>query len=153
MTAAEAKEELKSYRRINRRIDRLLERKARLFEKLTSAPGQTAGTPPPSGDVHDRIGEGTVALVHYEERINSLIDELVKAQDRIENVLSRMDGTQAELLELMYLDGKKLNEVAEELHYSYRQACRIHGRALLAAADFFRKMSYDVLECPMPPVL
>ena len=142
MTAAEAKEELKSYRRINRRIDRLLERKARLFEKLTSAPGQTAGTPPPFGDVHDRIGEGTVVLIHYEERINSQIDELVKAQERIENVLSCMDGTQAELLELMYLDGMKLEEAAMVIRYSYRQACRIHGQALLSAAEIFQK---DVL--------
>lgn len=144
MTAAEAKEELKSYCRINRRIDRLLERKARLSEKLTSPPGQTAGAPP-SGGVHDRIGEGTVALVHYEERINSQIDELVKTQERIESVLSRMDGTQAELLELMYLDGKKLYEAAEEIRYSYRQACRLHGKALLSAAEIFEKMSYDVL--------
>ncbi len=145
MTAAEAKKELKSYRRINRRIDHLLERKARLFEKLTSAPGQTAGTSPPSGDVHDRIGEGTIALIHYEERINVQIDKLVKAQEHIENVLSRMDGTQAELLELMYLDGMKLEEAAMEIRYSYRQACRIHGRALLAAAEIFEKMSYDVI--------
>lgn len=142
MTAAEAKEELKSYRRISRRIDRLLERKNRLFEQLTSAPGQTAGTSPPSGNAHDRIGEGTVALIHYEERINAKIDELVKAQERIENVLSRMDGTQAELLELMYLDGKKLEEAAMVIRYSYRQACRLHGKALLAAAEFFQK---DVL--------
>lgn len=141
MTAAQAKEELKSYRRINRRIDRLLERRARLLEKLTSAPGQTAGTPP-SGGAHDRIGEGTVALIHYEERINAQIDELVRVQERIESVLSRMDGTQAELLELVYLDGMKLEEAAAAIRYSYRQACRIHGQALLAAAELFQK---DVL--------
>ena len=64
------------------------------------------------------------------------------AQEHIENVLSRMDGTQAELLELMYLDGKKLNEAAEEIHYSYRQACRLHGKALLSAAEI---MDNDVL--------
>ena len=140
MTAKEAKERLKTYGRINRRIDRLLERKARLFARITSAPVQSNGGASPG--VHDRIGDGTIALIHYEERINAQIDKLTDEEAYIERVLGHIGGTQAELLEMMYIDGKKLGEAADELHYGYRQACRLHGQALLSAAEIMGK---DVL--------
>lgn len=134
-----AKEFLSRYRRIDRQIDRLLERKERLFAKITSAPSQSSGGSASSG-VHDKVGSGTVALIHYEERINAKIDQLTAVQDEIEDVLSHIDDDHAELLELMYLDGKKLVQAADELHYSYRQACRKHGKAL--------QQVQDVLQCP-----
>lgn len=140
MTAKEAKERLLNYGRINRRIDRLLERKARLFARITSAPAQASGSGSPG--VHDRIGDGTIALIRYEERINVQIDKLVDEEAYIERILGQIDGKQAELLELMYIDGRKLGEAAEEIHYSYRQACRLHGKALLSAAEIMGK---DVL--------
>lgn len=134
-----AKEFLSQYRRIDRQIDRLLERKERLFAKITSAPSQSSGGAASSG-VHDRIGNGTVALIHYEEQINAKIDQLVEVQSKIEDVLSKIDGDLAELLELVYLDGKTLVQAADELHYSYRQMCRRHGIAL--------RQVQDVLQCP-----
>ncbi len=134
-----AKEFLSQYRRIDRQIDRLLERKERLFAKITSAPSQSSGGSASSG-VHDKVGSGTVALIHYEERINAKIDQLTAVQDEIEDVLSHIDDDHAELLELVYLDGKKLVQAADELHYSYRQACRKHGEAL--------RQVQDVLQCP-----
>lgn len=135
----DAKKFLSSYRRIDRQIDRLIERKERLFAKITSAPSQSPKGPASSG-VHDRIGDGTVALIHYEERINAKIDELTAVQDKIEGVLGKIDGDLAELLELVYLDGMKLGQAAYALHYSYRQACRRHGEAL--------QQVQDVLQCP-----
>ena len=135
----EAKEFLGRYRRIDSQIDRLLERKERLIAKITSAPSQSSGGAASSG-VHDRIGDGTVALIHYEERINAKIDQLIAVQDKIEDVLSHIDDDHAELLELVYLDGKTLVQAADELHYSYRQACRKHGKAL--------QQVQDVLQCP-----
>lgn len=134
-----AKEFLSRYRRIDRQIDRLLERKERLFARITSAPSQSSGDSVSPG-VHDKVGSGTVALIHYEERINAKIDQLTAVQDEIEDVLSHIDDDHAELLELMYLDGKKLVQAADELHYSYRQACRKHGKAL--------QQVQDVLQCP-----
>ncbi len=134
-----AKEYLRGYRRIDRQIDRLLERKSRLFEKITSAPSRAVNGVYSAGH-HDKVGDGTVALIHYEERINAKIDELVNVQAEIEDTLSCIDNDLAELLEIVYFDGKSLSEAAVELHYSYRQACRRHGKALRAVED--------VLKCP-----
>ena len=134
----DAKEFLGRYRRIDRRIDRLLERKARLFDRITSAPSQSSGGS--SSGVRDKVGNGTVALIHYEERINAEIDRLAAVQAEIEDVLGKIDGDLAELLELVYLDGNTLVQAADILHYSYRQACRRHGEAL--------RRVQDVLKCP-----
>lgn len=137
MTTKEVKERLLNYRRISRRIDRLIERKARMFARITSAPVQSSGCG--SSGVHDRIGDGTIAIIRYENEINAQIDKLADEEAYIERITGQIGGKQAELLELMYIDGRKLSEAADEIHYSYRQACRLHKAALLSAARIMDK--------------
>ena len=70
----------------------------------------------------------------YEEEVRKRID-----------MIQRLDNNAyVRVLTLRYIDGKRWEEIAEELHYSFRHVTRLHGEALAA---FSRKYK-DVLLCP-----
>lgn len=63
-------------------------------------------------------------------------------QKAVTEAISRLtDNRQKAVLEWRYLNGKHIEEIAVIMNYSYKQVCRIHGKALEAVKD--------VLECPI----
>lgn len=67
-----------------------------------------------------------------------------EARKRI-GMIERLDNNaHVRVLTLRYIEGKRWEEIAEELHYSFRHVTRLHGEALTA---FSRKYK-DVLLCP-----
>ena len=74
------------------------------------------------------------------ERTARLIDDLDEIFDRIEKqnrkqkaILEQLDKVEQPyrlILEEIYIRGKTLVNVASELKYNYKYACRMHGTAL-----------------------
>lgn len=121
---------LSRYRRLNARIDRLLEEKSRWWERafkitptLSQAPGG-GGSGSPIERPMDKVDE-------LERKITQAIDELADIRAEIEDVLGQLeDDTLRELMEYRYIDGLTWEQVAEKMHYSWRHTCRLHGEAL-----------------------
>lgn len=85
-------------------------------------------------------------LVELETEIDREIDNLVAVKTEILQAINRLeDSRYRAVLRGRYIDSKTFEKIAVEMHYSYKQVCRLHGRALL-------KME-DVLECPIAPVV
>ena len=74
------------------------------------------------------------ARVRYEREVRKRIDQISRLPD----------GHHAELLTLRYVDGKRLEEIACLMHYSFRHVTRLHGQALAAFTARYK----DVLLCP-----
>ena len=123
-----AKQWLMRARNIDREIDELLTERTEVIARLTSITQKLTGeTVQASKDPHkfDRI-------VELEFEIDRQIDELVAVKAEIENGISKLtDGRYREILRLRYISGKTFEEIAVRICYSYKQTCRLHGRALL----------------------
>lgn len=126
-----AKEYLSRYRFINDGINSKLMQVEDLRSKAqTVSGGNSTGTH--SSQPYDRIGEITAKIVDLEREINEEIDRLVDIQREIrESIAAVPEERLRTLLEYKYLNCMTLEEIAVRMNYSYKQICRLHGKALL----------------------
>lgn len=79
----------------------------------------------------DRMPDQMSKLFELEEKYKRLIIRYQMEKDeRIEVINSIPNPQHRELLILRYVDGKSLEEIAYRMHYSYKYAANLHGRAL-----------------------
>lgn len=67
------------------------------------------------------------ARLRYEKEVRRRIDQI-----------EAIGGTFAELLILRYIDGKRWEEIACIMHYTFRHITRLHGQALAAFTARFK---------------
>ena len=123
---------LSRYRRMNARIDRLLDEKRRWWElalKITPSLSQAPG----GGENGSRVERPMDKVMEIEAQITREIDELYTVHQEIKGTLSQLEDENLKLLmEYRYIDGLTWEQVAVEMNYSYMQICRLHGKALNA---------------------
>lgn len=139
-----AKEYLSQYRWLNATINSKIEQAQRMRELATAiSPSSGFGSP---GDISDKVGKAVAKLVDAEEEINADIDRLVELKNDIEEVISKVnDETCRRLLILRYVDCKTFEKIAVEMHYSYMQVCRIHGKALNSVKNVIECYTQSVI--------
>lgn len=70
-------------------------------------------------------------LVAYENLIDQKVDELYAVKQEVLVAINGVqDSTLRALLLGRYIDGKKWEQIAIDLNYSWRQIIRLHGQAL-----------------------
>ena len=121
---------LSRYRRLNQRIDRLLEEQYR-WKCLAMKVTQNFFPTPGGGESGSPIERPMDKVDELERKITQAIDELADIRMEIEAVLGQLeDDTLRKLMEYRYIDGLTWEQVAEKMHYSWRHTCRLHGEAL-----------------------
>lgn len=129
-------------RGINREIDALLETKRQMYEQLISI------TSAPTGDVVSGTKDPHKfdKLVELGDRIDRRIDELAGIKTEILDAINKLDDWRyREVLRSRYIDMKQFEQIAVDMHYSWRQIMRVHGSALQAMER--------VIECHIRPVV
>ena len=115
-------------RNIDREINHLIEQRDEEWSRVLSITQKLTGdTVQSTKDPHkfDR-------LVEYEVEIDRQIDELIRVKTEITKAICKLtDGRLRDILRLRYLKGLTFEEIAVEIKYSYKQTCRLHGRALI----------------------
>lgn len=140
MTNQEKKAWLLQYRRLDDRINRLKKEKARWIERATKMSASSDGMPHGSG-ASDTVGLAVSKAADLAAEIDREIDKLADLRREIEAAIRAVDDdTMRDLLELCYIDGYTIEKAADHIHYCYRQARRLHWRALTEM-----KMSCNVL--------
>ena len=79
----------------------------------------------------DKVGAAYAKIDEMEREIQGMIDAYV---DKKRLIVSQIDAIPDELnyeiLFLRYINRKTFEEIATEIHNSYRNATRLHGKAL-----------------------
>ena len=79
---------------------------------------------------NDKIGN---ILINIEEQIEKYWDkyrQLLNLQNKIENVIDKLEPLEREVLRYRYFDNKKFEEISCIIHFSFRTVRRIHKRGL-----------------------
>ncbi len=130
MTNAEKKHYLGQYKIADNQIDQLLEELARWKAKSTAVSPVYSDVPKGHNGA-DRMADAVARIVELEDEITERIDALVNMRRQIEaDIATVPDGRLQQLLRYRYIDGMTWERIAVEMHYSYMQVCRLHGRAL-----------------------
>lgn len=156
-----AKEYLSQYGNIKARLRAIEVMIREIREELTSIEGVSLRSAWPDGQPH---GTGTtdptgtqamkaadaMAEAHREKLRSQLQDlevmdlkeraHLWARRARIENTLGLVsDQTHYEVLHRRYIEGKKFENIAVEMSYSFRHTIRLHGEALLEVDKILKK--------------
>ena len=107
---------LSRYRRLNQRIDRLLEEQSRWRERalkitptLSQAPGGGNGSP---------IERPMAKVLEIDVEINREIDELQTVRQEIRAALNQLEDENLKLLmEYRYIDGLTWEQIAEKMDF------------------------------------
>ena len=71
------------------------------------------------------------ALLELEDKVDRKIDELYKVKSEILDAIDKLEDSRERIaLRVYYIDMKTWEEVAVELHYTWRQTMRIRKAAL-----------------------
>ena len=141
MTIKEVKEWLGRARFIDNEVNSLMREQQRAFELATSTTGAWS---------EDKIQisggnsaeQNMIKYAEYSEMIDNRIDELVNIKTEIVSKIGEVeDPLLRSILINRYINFWNFEQIACDLAYSYKQTCRLHGKALSAVKD--------VLECPM----
>lgn len=124
LSEKEKKEWLSRYRLLDRQIDRLIKEEKSWRERALYAD---------QGDKTDGSGTAARKIADLCLQINRQIDRLADLRQDIEEVIHQMpDETLRLVLTYKYIDGLHFEEIAEKLHYCWRQILRKHSDALRA---------------------
>ena len=83
--------------------------------------------------VFDSLGELAMEIKRSVKQSQQIKAEVLAAISKVQNTNYRT------LLTLRYIDGLSWEEIAVEMHYSYRHACRVHGRALIEISEVLKR--------------
>lgn len=89
--------------------------------------------------LQDKISSAVAKIVDLEEELNDDIDKFVGRKKAISLIIERVqDPDQVDILYRRYFKFETLEQIACELHMSYRNACYIHGRALQTVNEILK---------------
>lgn len=75
-------------------------------------------------------------LAEYEDRLDHMIDRLYDTKTEILEVIAQINDIRyRDILIGRYLEGMTFEEISVRIKYSYKQTCRLHGRALLKVLE------------------
>lgn len=125
------KEELSQYRFKVKKVDETLaeyERYKTRAEKMTAILSEV---PSRTNKTSDKVGLNASIMADLKEEYILRWAEAEKEASRILNDINSIEEPYRTILSLRYIQGKRLEYIAEELHYSYPQIKRLHGISLL----------------------
>ena len=140
-----AKEYLSQYRYINININSKIAQQQRLRELATCVSPSSDGGGHNSG-VSDKVGSLCAKIADLDAEINAEIDNLIDMQKDIMQTIGKVDNECLRtILTERYINCWTFEQIADDIHYSYKQTCRLHGKALIKVKN--------VLECPIMSVV
>lgn len=121
---------LSRYRRLNQRINRMLEEQYR-WKCLAMKVTQNFSPTPGGGESGSPIERPMDKVLEIDAEINREIDELQIVRQEIRAALNQLEDENLKLLmEYRYIDGLTWEQIAVKMHYGFQWVCKLHGRAL-----------------------
>lgn len=116
-------------RRLDALIENKLSEKQRIMELATKVTPTLTGMPRASGD-QDKIGDAVARLIAVEREIDRAVDRLIDVRAEVVSLLETLPADEYNVLHKYYVQGIKIEAIAEGMERTERQVYRIKARAL-----------------------
>ncbi len=139
-----AKEYLQRVRGVQAEVAQLRRLRQRAYEQATRATARPSKAPAHGGNAsRDLMAD----CAEYAAALDRQLLELQRIEREVLGVIEQVpDSRYRRLLRARYVEGKKWEAIALEMHYSYTQVVKyLHPRALACVQD--------AIECHTPPVI
>ena len=128
-----AKEYLQKMRMYDARIESKLLEVQQLKAMITKITPTLKADVVSSSGSQDKLGDAVAKIVDLENEINRDIDIYVDLKREVKAKLERLENpNHYKVLEKRYVQYYTFERIATEMHYSYRNITKLHGRALQA---------------------
>ena len=135
-----AKEYLRQVALIDRKVDAKCDEIAQLRAMVLRITPTLKDDMVSGGSSQDKLGNTMAKIIDLQAEINADIDSLVAAKRAVGHVLDRLDDDrQYDILHKRYIQYKSWEQIAAEMHYTYRWVCIMHGRALKSVDTILQK--------------
>lgn len=124
-------EYLKQIERLDRMIQNKLSEISQLKHMATSITIAPKEVNVQTTSDKDKMGSAIAKLVDLEKETDELVDKYIDKRKRIIKQIDGISDTNMyHVLSEKYIARKDLSTIAVEMGYSFKQICRIHGKAL-----------------------
>lgn len=134
-----AKEWLNRARTIDQELAALYEAREIVETQLTKATQTLTGdTVQSTKDPHafDKLGDIAIQIRDATKTCHRIKAQTLGVIMQLDNSIYRR------LLVMRYINGHTFEEISVAIHYSYKQTCRLHGRALIEVAEVLKRGRY-----------
>ena len=126
------KEFLRQYLDLSREIDAKLEEVSR-YRALAMKVTQTLAPDKVQCTQGNKMESIIAKLVDLEKEVDAEIDRMTEIRESVEAAIANVpDSKYRTLLRHRYISGKTWEQIAVEMHYTYRHVIRQHGIAIKA---------------------
>jgi hypothetical protein len=131
-----AKTYLRQLERINIAINQKIAERMEMYSRASGRGVSLEGVHVQSGGPQDSTGSLALKLAALAEEIDAEIDRYVALKHKIINQIQELDSPlHMAILYKRYVEGKRLEQIAVEMNYSYGRIKHLHGSALLEFSD------------------
>ena len=138
----DAKAYLRQVELCDKAINNKLQELARVKELATKVTTTLKPDAAFGGGNQDKLGNAVAKIIDLQNEINEDIDKYVDLKKEISRVIGQVkDATQMDVLQKRYILYETWEPIADEMGFTLRNVCYIHGRALQAVAEILRRES------------
>lgn len=124
------RQDLKEYKYNKQWIEDKIQYIEELKESINKLTATISDMPKGSRQVEDGMAEKISSLMDSVNEILDKVNELHKKQMDIEKALCKIEQPYRNILDKVYIQGKTLVTIANEMSYNYEYMKRMHGIAL-----------------------
>jgi DNA-directed RNA polymerase specialized sigma subunit len=127
----DAKSYLRKIKLLDAHIDNKLNDLATLRTMVTKITATITPVAVSGSGNQDKLGDAVAKIVDLQDEINRDIDRYIDAKREVSAVLEKLqDPDHVKVLHKRYIEYKPWEQIACEMHCTYRNVCYIHGKAL-----------------------
>lgn len=131
MPETNAKKYLQRIARCDSRINAMLAEVDGLYDMVTKITPTLKQDVVSGGGNQDKIGDAVAKIVDLKDEINREIDRFVDMKREAAAMLDKLENhLYYIILHRRYVQYETLEQIAADMHYTYRWVCILHGRAL-----------------------
>lgn len=135
-----AKEYLCKIGQCDARINAMLGEVDHLYEMATKITPTLKADVVSGGGSHDKIGDAVAKIVQLKDEINQEVDRYVDMKREAAALLDKLENhLYYIILHRKYMQHESLEQIAADMHYTYRWVCILHGRALQEFANVLKQ--------------
>lgn len=125
-----AKEYLQQVSKLSKLINNKIIEKKQWKDIALGTTASSDGERVQASGSQQKMADAVCKYVAIEQEIDEYIDEMIETRKDVIKTIEQLPATEYDLLHIIYIQEKTLDDVADKYHKTYSWTTTVHGRAL-----------------------